>query len=354
MRIQGRERTEGDAERITLVPESLDDLWHLQYVLEPGDRVSGDTTRRVRRDDEALRDTGGRREPMWVAIAIEDVEFHRFADRLRVAGEIVACSREDQLGAHHTLNVEPFAEIAIEKRWKPDQLDRLDEAVAARENPDVAIATIEEGAAFVHTVNQYGTDEYASLTGPTGKGEGADRSTLFEELTDVLSRLDVDAVILAGPGFTKEDAYDHLAERDTELADLVTLVDTSAAGDRGVHEVLARGAVDEVLAESRIGREAELIDELTDRIREGAKAAYGPEAVREAAEYGAVETLLVVDERLREARAGADDWPIDVDDVIETVEQQGGEVTVFSGEFDPGKQLAGLGGIAALLRYRIT
>jgi protein pelota len=28
-------------------------------------------------------------------------------------------------------------------------------------------------------------------------------------------------------------------------------------------------------------------------------------------------------------------------------------VTVFSGEFDPGQQLSNLGGVAALLRYRI-
>jgi len=42
-----------------------------------------------------------------------------------------------------------------------------------------------------------------------------------------------------------------------------------------------------------------------------------------------------------------------VDDVVRTVEQKGGDVTVFSSEFPPGQQLANLGGIAALLRYRL-
>jgi len=88
MRIADRERREGGRERITVVPESLDDLWHLTYVIEPGDRVAGDTTRRVQRDDDRLRDTGGEREHMWIGLDVEDVEFAEFANRLRIGGVI--------------------------------------------------------------------------------------------------------------------------------------------------------------------------------------------------------------------------------------------------------------------------
>ncbi|WP_255192369.1 mRNA surveillance protein pelota [Natronobeatus ordinarius] len=354
MQIKSREQLEGGRERVTVVPESLDDLWHLQYVLEPGDRVAGDTTRRIQRNDDQMRDTGGEREHMWVAIAVETVEFHKFANRLRVGGEIVACSREDQLGFHHTLNVEEREEISIDKWWKPDQRERLEEAEEAAESPDVAIATVEEGQAHVHTVAQYGTEERATITGPTGKGEYArERSELFAELATVLKRLEVDAIILAGPGFTKQDAYKYVEQNEPEVADLVTMVDTASVGDRGVHEVLKRGAVADVQQETRIESEAEDIDELTRRIAEGAKAAYGPEEVAKAAEYGAIERLLVLDDRLRQERGPDGEWTVDVDEIVRTAEQKGGEVTVFSSEFPPGQQLSNLGGIAALLRYRL-
>ncbi len=354
MRIADRQAVEGGRERIALVPESLDDLWHLTYVLEPGDLVAGDTTRRIQRDDDRIRDTGGQREPMWVRIAVDDVEFAKFANRLRVGGEIVESSREDQLGFHHTLNVEEHDELTVEKVWRVDQLERVQEAVEAAENPTVAVATVEEGAAYVHTVAQYGVEERASITGTTGKGEYArGRDELFAELTDVLRRQDVEAIILAGPGFTKQDALDYVEENAPEVAERVQVVDTASVGDRGVHEVLKRGAVDRVQTETRISREAELIDELMKRIGEGAKAAYGIDEVARAADYGAIETLLILDERLREERAGEGDWDVDANEVIETVEQQGGEVTVFSSEFDPGRQLANLGGVAALLRYRL-
>jgi protein pelota len=369
MRIQNRESVEGGGERVTLVPESLDDLWHLTYVLEPGDLVSGDTTRRIQRADDDLRDTGGEREHMTVTLDVEDVEFHKFANRLRVSGTIAECSREDQLGMHHTLNVEEREEIVVEKVWQPDQEERLQDAVEATENPDVAIVTVEEGEAHVHTVAQYGVEEYASFTGTTGKGEYArERSELFEDVVGALEHLDadsgasktpradgkaVDAIILAGPGFTKQDALDHFEENAPEVTEKMTMVDTSAVGGRGVHEVLKRGAVEEVQAETRIAQEADLVDELMSRMKTGAKAAYGFGQVEQAAEFGAVETLLILDERLRQERAGDGDWEGEANDLVQSVEQQGGEVVVFSSEFQPGEQLRNLGGVAALLRYRL-
>ena len=355
MRIVSRGRGEEGRERMTLVPENVDDLWHLSYVLEPGDLVEGDTTRRIQRNDEQMRDTGGEREHLHVTIEVDDVEFARFANRLRVGGEIVGCSREDQLGHHHTLNVEERSEITIEKHFKPDQTERLKEAEQATENPDVAIVTVEEGEAYIHTVAQYGTEEYASFTRPTGKGDYArPRTELFDEVGKALSHLDVDAVILAGPGFTKNDARDYITEEYRDAAEkIIQTVDTSGVGDRGVHEVLKRGAVDDVQEQTRIAEESRLIDDLMDGMAEGAKVAYGIDETAEAAEFGAVAHLLVLDSRLRDERQGKGDWDVDVNTVIETVEQKGGDVTVFSAEFAPGQQLKNLGGIAALLRYRL-
>jgi protein pelota len=357
MRIASRGRGEEGRERITVVPENVDDLWHLSYVLEPGDLVEGDTTRRIQRNEENLRDTGGEREHLHVTIEVDDegVEFARFANRLRVGGEIVGCSREDQLGHHHTLNVEERSEITIEKQWKADQTERLEEAEQATDNPDVAIVTVEEGEAYIHTVAQYGTEEYASFTRPTGKGEYArPRTELFDEVGKALSHLDVDAVILAGPGFTKNDARDYIADEYPDAAEtIVKTVDTSGVGDRGVHEVLKRGAIDDVQKETRIAEESRLIDDLMDGMAQGAKVTYGIEETAEAAEFGAVEHLLVLDSRLRDERQGVGEWDVDVNEVIRTVERKGGEVTVFSAEFAPGQQLKNLGGIAALLRYRL-
>ncbi|MFB6082121.1 MAG: mRNA surveillance protein pelota [Halanaeroarchaeum sp.] len=354
MRVADRERRDDGRVAITLVPEHLDDLWHLTYVLEPDDLVAGHTDRRIQRADDDLRDTGGEREHLYVTLRVEEVEFHKFANRLRVSGVIEECSREDQLGLHHTLNVEEREEITVTKVWHPDQLERIEEAEAAAEQPEVAIATVEEGEAHVHTVAQYGVDEYASFTSTTGKGEYArGRDELFADLASALAHLDADAIILAGPGFTKQDALDYIEETHADLVEDITVVDTSSVGGRGVHEVLKRGAVDRVQEQTRIAEESELIDELMEGMATDGAVAYGIDEVAKAVDYGAVETLLVLDERLRRERAGEGDWDVDVNDLVEGVDQQGGDVTVFSHEFAPGEQLRNLGGIAAILRYRL-
>ena len=71
---------------------------------------------------------------------------------------------------------------------------------------------------------------------------------------------------------------------------------------------------------------------------------YGTQLVRDAAMSGAVEKLLVLDSKLREQ---------DLDDVVRAVESQKGTVIVVSGQHDGGKELASLGGMGAILRYKV-
>ncbi len=332
---------------VTLVPENLDDLWHLKYVVEDGDTVSALTQRRVERNDDMTRSTGGERETLDIELEVDDVEFARFANRLRVSGVIRSCDRETEIGNHHTVNVERNDEITVTKGWKPDQLERIEEAEEADEN-EVAVATVEEGEAHVHTVRAHGVEERATLTGTTGKGDdAAPRKELFGELTSVLENTDADAVVLAGPGFTKRDAYDYMEENAPELAETVVVEDTASVGGRGVHEVLKRGAVERVAEEARVSEEARLVDELMERVGKEGAAAYGLNAVQDAVEYGAVEHLLVVDKFLRGHRN-------EIDPLIEGAEQKGGDVTVLSSEFEPGQRVDHLGGAAAPLRYRLN
>jgi protein pelota len=72
---------------------------------------------------------------------------------------------------------------------------------------------------------------------------------------------------------------------------------------------------------------------------------YGKNEVKTAAEAGAVEELLIIDELLREQ---------DIEKIMDLVENLGGKVMVISSEHDGGKQLGALGGVAALLRYSLN
>ncbi|MBR9707189.1 MAG: hypothetical protein GOV15_02015, partial [Candidatus Diapherotrites archaeon] len=71
---------------IAVIPQSLDDLWHLEKIIAPKDSVEGTTLRRVKgKDDQIGKDE---RVRVFIQIDVDQVELHKNADMLRVKGTI--------------------------------------------------------------------------------------------------------------------------------------------------------------------------------------------------------------------------------------------------------------------------
>ncbi len=346
MRVRKRVLKGRDGE-IALAPETLDDLWHLKYIIEKGDFVFALTKRKADTVADKIRPEKVEKKTVRLGIRVEELEFHRFSNRLRIHGLI---EHGMDAGHYHTFNVEEGADISIIKTWKKDQLERIDEAEASSKRPKVVIVAIEEGDADIGLVRHYGIETYSHINQSSGKGEGTLREVFFQEITDHLVHAapESEAIVVAGPGFTKDDFLKYLHSREQELASRVVTEDTSSIGMSGFQEVLRRGAVDRIMEESRIARESNLMAELLKEIATDGKVAYGTEEVRKALDYGAIETLLVADEMLRMEREKGN-----IDPFLQDVENTQGKIVVFSTIFEPGQKLLALGGIAALLRFKI-
>ena len=374
----------GKTGEISLIPESLDDLWHLKHLIETGDLVFALSYRRLEGATDKIRPDKTEKKPVRLGVRAESVEFHKFSRRLRVKGVIeVGAERgaETELGSYHTLNIGQGTELSVVKEWKEHQLKRLREAerAAAVASPEVVVVTIEEGEAVAGVVRQYGVDELFSIRLGSGKGAGsAGAGSKSDFFNAVLKQLKTSflytsrgggggaagaaggAIIIAGPGFVKNDFFSFLKEKDAELAKRARTEQASSVGTSGFLEVLKRGAVERLKSEERLTREVRLLDKLMQEIskEKGGKAVYGKEEVWEALQFGAVETLLVSDEKLSageeegEEAEEAEEERREVEKILKAVESGRGRVVVFSTEFEPGKRLNGLGGIAAVLRFR--
>jgi protein pelota len=98
--------------------------------------------------------------------------------------------------------------------------------------------------------------------------------------------------------------------------------------------------------EGRIVHEMRAMNRILEEIgKSSSLATYGMKEVQNAAESGAVEELMVIDNLLRKE---------DVEKIMNLVENLRGKVMVVSSEHEGGKQLTALGGMAALLRYPLT
>jgi protein pelota len=345
-----KEELRGDFGEISLTPESLDDLWHLKYIIEPGDMVFSLTFRVVDSATDKLRPEKMDKKPVRLGVRAESVEFHKFSNRLRIKGVIIS---DLDTGMYHTLNIEPYSELSIVKHWKSDQIERIRDAIEAARLPEIEIVTIEEGEAAIGFLRQYGVEEISRIRqASSGKREGTDsRADFFAEVAAQLRHAEkVKTFVIAGPGFIKDDFVKYLKNNVKDIADKLIVEDVSSIGASGFQEVLRRGAIERVAEEMRISREAKLIERLLVEISTDGKATYGYEQTKKAVGFGAVETLMIADETLRNFREKGSRG---IEGLMKDVERSRGRVVIFSTEFEPGQRLEKLGDIAGLLRFRV-
>ncbi len=325
-----------------LTPESLDDLWHLSHLVVPGALVFATTFRSVETATDKIRPEKAEKRPIRLGLRVERVEFHVSSTRLRIGGPI---EHGPELGAYHTINLEPNTELSVIRDWRPTDFERIERAVRASVFGAVHILAVEEGEAELYRVRQYGPEYVTTVTAGSSKGdEGGGRRAFFERVQELLRPVE-GAVVVAGPGFVKEELAAYLKTALPALADRMTVVDTRRIGRGAVQDAIGQGVLDRLAGDRVLAREVTLVDELIRRIAVDGAVAYGMAETRRAVEFGAAEQVLVVDRLLHDREA---------QEVMEAAEGIGASVAVLSSAFEPGERLEGLGGVAALLRYRMA
>ena len=136
-----------------------------------------------------------------------------------------------------------------------------------------------------------------------------------------------------------------------ELKRKIITATCSSADKTAFDEVLKRPEVETALKESRIVEEMSLVEDLLKEIMKDGLAKYGLDEVDNAVNLGAVKTLLITDSFIRKTRE--DNAFERIENLLKKVESMKGKVIIISFEHGGGKKLDGLGGIAALLRYKL-
>lgn len=343
MRVLHRDPKTGE---IKIRVENPDDLWHLHNLALPGDLVRASTYRREESKADKIRPERMEKVRVTLTIRIEKVEFQAFSDRLRLSGVIVE-GPQDQ-GQHHTLLVGVEDVLSIIKTWRPHELRRIDEAVAAAQKPIVSFLSLDDEDALLAQLRQYGVREVAAIHAP-GHGKmfpsGDTKAVYFDDILAKLKTANLgESLVLIGPGFTREEFHAHLRSREPTLASRIHVHGTSHAGMTGIQEALKSGVGAKVFEESRVAQETRLVERVLEAIATNRPCAYGRAEVAQAVDAGAIETLLVSESSVRD---------IAIEHLMRRVEAARGSVVLVSRHHEAGEKLESLGGIAALLRFPI-
>ena len=327
---------------IRLFPESLDDLWHLRHLVAPGDLVFATTFRSTESASDKIRPEKVEKRPVRLGVRVEREEFSEHGNRLRLAGII---EHGMDVGAYHTINVETGFEISVIKQWRPLDLERIDRAVRSSAYGLIHILTIEEGEAELFRLRQYGPESVVTFLAGSGKGgESDNRPAFFDQVLAPLMAIE-GPLIIAGPGFIKDDFVKFVRSRAGPIAEKAVCVETRRIGRGAVQEVIGKGALEKLIGDLQLSREVKFMDEVLCRIAQDGAVSYGPKEVQDAVAYGAAEQVLVADTLLRDPATLA---------LIDEAEAMRATVVVLSSAFEPGERLVALGGVAALLRYKLA
>ena len=327
-------------DKVRIKINTMEDLWTLKQILRDGDIIGKKDMRTVQ--IEGVKD----KKPAYLKLKVEKVEFEEDGKRLKVLGPIIEAPEYVSKG-YHSFKLRERDVIDIWKeKWKKSELIRLKEATKDR-GVKVLICVVDEREADFAIATEKSVEMVSSITARHGgKAYGDNNDNEF--LTEIRKFLEeyrnkVDRIIIAGPGFKKEDVYSSLGE---ELKKKSVVEAASVTGRTGINEVIKRGALDRVIENMKISQETRQIENLLAEIgKESKLVAYGFKEVEKAAECGAVSKLLISENLLRDER---------VERILETVEKMRGEIVMIHTTHDAGRMFEKMGGIAAFLRYELV
>jgi len=367
MNIKSRKYQQG---AVSLVPETIDDLYVLYNIILPNDQVKARTSRRVRANDqEEARASKGERVAMVLTLLVEEVSFHEFATRLRIKGKIVA-GPEDLIsfGTYHTLNVEIGTFLTIYKEnWSKVDIERLEEAAKKTSSAKIIIIALDDNEATIAGVSAFSSNIIAHFRERIPKKAATKDKVRHELILKFFAKIaftveeaigtkfpDASAIIIAGPGFTKDHFVRYLQEKKKELkipVEKIIMETASCGGPSAISEIISKNILGKLIEEEQASSEAVYLEEVMSRLgRNTQTVAYGKENIEKAIDFGAVETLLLVDNQLRlrdrEKRK-------ELDELLLKVRKNGGKIVIMSEQHDSGKQVEKFGGKIALLRFPI-
>jgi protein pelota len=331
---------------IELIPQTLEDLWHLSILINANDKVKATTTRSFQPGEESEKE----RKKLTLVLEIKKVEFSKSNSQLRLSGLIIDGWPEEyvQKGLFHTFNVQLGHPITIIKNWTEYDLERLKKAIEDTKKPKINVLLMDERKALFALVLGFGIETKWEIEFNASKR--LDKNTYNKEkekfYLDILSNISKveGKIILAGPGFESKNFYEFVKSKNKTLAANIILEYVSNVEKSGLIELLKKGVVHNIIAQQQVSLELTLMEEFkTNLAKDSKKIAYGIKNIKLCLENNAIDKLLVLDKLLSSSE--------DIKNLILEAEKKNVKLYIFSSESDGGKELEAFGGLAAFLRY---
>jgi protein pelota len=333
---------------IHCIPETLDDLWHLEKIIGKKDIVYGSTDRKIKPKKEGEK---SERIKLFIELQAEEAHFQEYSKKLRINGIILSGKPEEhiELKSHQSIELGVGEKIRIKKEKLTDwQIERLKKAEKESAITRLLVVLLDEEQAELAFINNY-TISKKALVKEKNKGkryaqEKNTKNDYFEEILEKIKTLEPKKILLAGPGFAKENLKKFIENKKTKGMPQIMAETTNSIGETGFNEILREGKLQKIEKELQLTKETKTIEFFLEKLAKE-KAEYGLEKVKEAIEQGKAEKLIISETHLMQNREKTEQ-------LLDLAEKYGTETEIISSRNPQEKIIQNMTGIVCTLRYK--
>ncbi|MEM0143081.1 MAG: mRNA surveillance protein pelota [Candidatus Micrarchaeaceae archaeon] len=327
---------------ILLRVDTLEDLWTVERVLFENDYAKSKTLRKFKVNDT---DEGELKEVI-ITVRVEKVLFDDTSKRLRISGKIVEGKPLEfiRLNSYHTINIAEGDILEIKKdKWPEYLIKILEEAEEKSRRPRLGIIVMDEEKALPTIILGYGiqfkNEIYSNTSKRQSKKEFAEEEEkYFQAIIKEINNMDVNIVVVAGPGFAKEDLKKYIDKQIPSKKPLKR-IEYMQAGDAersAVYALIKSEEIGKLLKNETIRKEFLLMSQFLEGLATKSSK-YGIANVREAIENYSANTIIVNDSVLNSK---------EVQRLLGDAENRAIKIEVINSKDEAGMQLAAFKDIA--------
>jgi protein pelota len=324
--------------------ETAEDLWSLQRIVFQNDIIKGESERKFKPEDGSKGDL----KKVFITLRLEKSELDKSAIRLRLSGKIMDAKPLEyvRLNSYHTINAAPGDIIEIVKeKWPGYVVQVVRSAVSDTKKPRLGLMVMDEEKTLPAYLLGYGvefkSDIYSSLSKRMSQKDFTEQQNkYYEKILAVAGNMDVDTIVMAGPGFTREDVQKYGTDKGIiqKMGKRLVFYKVSNSERSGIYELIRSDAVAKLLEKERIRTEFLLMEKFLSGLS-SQSSKHGIENVKEMIDDGLADIVIVNDSFIGRPDAQA---------VLALAEKEGVKIEVFNSEDEVGQQLHSFGDIAVL------
>jgi protein pelota len=341
-----------DKSSLSIQIEAIDELWYVSEIISPGDIISAPTERKIQVDAKA-EESATKRVKVTLGINAEKIEF--LGDSIKILGTIVESPDFISRGDYHSLYLTQTTHFTLKKaEWSILAKKRLEEAQNLQKQT-ILIVRFDREEAMFSLVKARTVEPLVHMKGSVQKKAydtnvtGDFYKDIIKQIEEYNSRYNPDYIIIGAQPFWQQE----FKKRSTapHLAKKYIFAESDYLKHSRAIDILFQPEVKSQLSHVTLQNEQSHVSELFRHIAHDSLGAYGKEDVAQAAYAGAIKQVLVTDGFIRKCQEeGTYD---EINQILSAVEAQKGTIDIIQSDRDHGKQVDGLGGIAAILRYPV-